>query len=69
MAMADDELIASNNNALCLKFLNYLQTDFDIEDMGIAHWYLEGRLLQNEDYLIILDQSPYMLLIASCFLP
>ena len=37
--------------------------------MGIAHWYLQGRLLQNEDYSIVLDQSRYMALIASRFLP
>ena len=42
----DDELIATNNNTLRLKFLNYLCTDFDIKDMGIAHWCLHGRLLQ-----------------------
>ena len=42
---------------------------FDIEDMGIAHWYLQGRLLQHEDHSISLDQSRYMALIAAHFLP
>ena len=63
----DDELIATNNNELRLKFLEFLRKRFDIEDMGMAHWYLQGRLTQNEDYL--LDQSRYMALIASRFLP
>ena len=33
--------------------------------MGMAHWYLQGRLTQNEDYSVVLDQSRYMALIAS----
>ena len=37
--------------------------------MGIAHWYLQGRSLQNEDHSIILDQPRYMSLIAARFLP
>ena len=65
----DDELIASINNALHLKLLNNLWTDFDIEGMGIAHWYLQGRLLLNEDYSVVFDQFRYMSLIATCFLP
>ena len=55
--VVDDKLIASNNNPLYLKLLNYLRTDIDIEDMGIAHWYLQGILLQNKDNLIVLNQS------------
>ena len=35
----------------------------------MAHWYLQGRLTQNEDYSVVLDQSRYMALIASRFLP
>ena len=65
----DDELIATNNNELRLKFLEFLRKRFDIEDMGMAHWYLQGRLTQNEDYSVVLDQSRYMALIASRFLP
>ena len=37
--------------------------------MGLAHWYLQGRLIQNQDFSIILDQSRYMSLIAARFLP
>ena len=35
--------------------------------VGMAHWYLQGRLTQNEDYSVVLDQSRYMALIASRF--
>ena len=49
----DDELIAANNYELRLKFLEFLRKRFDIEDMGMAHWYLQGRLTQNEDYCLI----------------
>ena len=31
----------------------------------IAHWYLQGRLLQNEDHSIILDHSRDVSLIAA----
>ena len=55
----DDELIATNNNELRLKFLDFLRKWFDIEDMGMVHWYLQGRLTQNEDYSVALDQSRY----------
>ena len=65
----DDELIATNNNELRLKFLEFLRKRFDIEDMRMAHWYLQGRLTQNEDYSVVLDQSRYMARIASRFLP
>ena len=37
--------------------------------MGTVHWYLQGRLTQNEDYSVVLDQSRYMAPIASKFLP
>ena len=37
--------------------------------MGMVHWYSQGRLTQNEDYSVILDQLRYMALIASRFLP
>jgi len=37
--------------------------------MGMAHWYLQGRLMQNKDYSVTLDQSRYMALISSRFLP
>ena len=36
--------------------------------MGQAHWYLQGRLIQNNDYSVLLDQSRYMSLIAARFL-
>ena len=65
----DDELLASNSNELRLRFTNYLKSKFDVEDMGQAHWYLQGRLIQNEDFSILLDQSRYMALIAARFLP
>ena len=65
----DDELIATNNEKLRLRFLSELQKEFDVEDMGQAHWYLQARLQQNDDYSIVLDQSRYMSLICSKFLP
>ena len=37
--------------------------------MGQAHWYLQARLQQNDDYSIVLDQSRYMSLICNKFLP
>ena len=35
--VVDDELIATNNNELRLRFLQFLQKQFDVEDMGMAH--------------------------------
>ena len=46
-----------------------LKNKFDIDDMGHAHWYLQGRLIQNNDFSIQLDQSHYMSHIAARFLP
>ena len=65
----DDELIASNNNELRLRFINFLKLKFDIEDIGQAHWYLQGRITQNNDFSVLLDQSRYMSLISARFLP
>ena len=65
----DDELIATNNEKLRLRFLSEIQKEFDVEDMGQAHWYLQARLQQNNDYSIVLDQSRYMSLICNKFLP
>ena len=63
----DDEVIATNNNELRLRFLDFLEKQFDVEDMGMAHWHLQGRLTQNEDYSVVLNQSLYMALIAPRF--
>ena len=52
----NDELIATNNNELHLRFLKFLPKQFDAEDMGMVHWYLQGRLTQNEDYSVVLNQ-------------
>ena len=65
----DDELIATNNEKLRLRFLSEIRKEFDVEDMGQAHWYLQARLQQNDDYSIVLDQSRYMSLICNKFLP
>ena len=65
----DDELIATNNEKLRLKFLSEIRQEFDVEDMGQVHWYLQARLQQNEDNSIVLDQSRYMCLICNKFLP
>ena len=40
---------------------------FDIDNMGHAHWYLQGRLIQNNDFSIQLDQSCHMSHIAVLF--
>ena len=64
----DDELIATNSNELCLQFLEFQQNDLMLNIWEI-HWYLQGRLTQNEDYSVVLDQLQYMALIASRFLP
>ena len=61
----DDELIATNNEKLRLRFLSKIQIEFDVEDMGQAHWYLQARLQQNDDYSIVFDQSRYMSLICN----
>ena len=37
--------------------------------MGLAHWYLQARLNQLHDFSIILDQSRYIALITTRFLP
>ena len=35
----------------------------------MEHWYLQGRLTQNEDSSVVLDESRSMALIASRFSP
>ena len=66
---ASDELLATNHEKLDLRFLSELQQKFDVKDLGLAHWYLEACIQQNEDYSIGFDQSCYMSLICAKFLP
>ena len=55
----DDKIIATNNNELCLRLLEFLQKQFDVEDVGMTHWYLQ----------VVLNQSQCAALIVSRFLP
>ena len=65
----DDELYFTNDEQLKAEFEKRITEKFDVKLMGQAHWYLQARLTQHANYSITLDQSRYMALIASRFLP
>ena len=67
--IVDDQLYFSNHTPLRKDFEEKLSKDFLVELLGQAHWYLQARLNQLANFSIILDQSRYMALIASRFLP
>ena len=46
MNAVDDELIATNNEKLRLRFLSEIQQEFDVKDIGQGHWYLKTQLQQ-----------------------
>ena len=67
--VVDDQLYFANCPNLRRGFEERTKQRFDAEIMGHAHWYLQARLNQLSDFSIILDQSRYMALIATRFLP
>ena len=67
--VVDDQLYFSNHDALRKDFEEALKNEFLVEFMGQATWYLQARIQQLANYSITLDQSRYMALISSRFLP
>ena len=67
--VVDDQLYFSNYDPLRKNFEKRISEEFLVELMGQAHWYLQARIQQHANYSITLDQSRYMALIASRFLP
>ena len=67
--VVDDQLYFSNYDPLRQDFENALKNEFLVEFMGQANWYLQARIQQLANYSIVLDQSRYMALISSRFLP
>ena len=65
----DDQLYFANDDSLRADFETKLAARFKVDIMGWAHWYLQARLTQHANYSITLDQSRYMALIATRFLP
>ena len=67
--VVDNQLYFTNITGLRKEFEERLKKHFDVELMGQAHWYLQARLTQQQNHCVILDQSHYMALISSHFLP
>ena len=67
--VVDDQLYFSNYDPLRKDFEKKISTEFLVELMGQAHWYLQARVRQLSNFSITLDQSRYMALISSRFLP
>ena len=67
--VVDDQLYFSNYDPLRKNFEKRISEEFLVELMGQAHWYLQARIQQHANHSITLDQSRYMALIASRFLP
>jgi hypothetical protein len=65
----DDQLYFSNSDDFRKNYEVSVDGKFKIEMLGQAHWYLQARISQLQDYSIILDQSRYIALIVSRFLP
>jgi transposase InsO family protein len=65
----DDQLYMSNCEDMRKKFEKDISTNFDVELMGQAHWYLQARITQHANFDITLDQSRYAALICNRFIP
>ena len=65
----DDQLHFSTSKTLRLKFEKDISDHFDVDLLGQAHWYLQSRITQHTNYDIGIDQSRYIALIVSRFLP
>jgi hypothetical protein len=65
----DDQLYMSNCDEMRKQFETDISTNFDVELMGQAHWYLQARITQHANFDITLDQSRYGALICNRFIP
>ena len=64
----DDQLYFSTSERLRKWFEKEVSNRFDVDLMGQAHWYLQSRITQHEDFSITLDQSRYAKLVAQRYL-
>ena len=65
----DDQLYYSTSDKMREQFEKDVQAKYNVELMGQAHWYLQARLTQAANFDITIDQSRYISLICSSFLP
>ena len=59
----------STSDVLRKKFEEDISDQFDVDLLGQAPWYLQSRITQHANYDIGIDQSRYIALIVSRFLP
>ena len=65
----DDQLYYSTSEKMRHTFEQAVSKRYDVELMGQAHWYLQSRITQSANHDITIDQSRYIALICSRFLP
>jgi hypothetical protein len=64
----DDILYFGTSSSLLEHFESELDSCFDLEKIGQAHWYLATKITQQINYDITLDQSKYCKSIVKCYL-
>ena len=69
MNAVDDQLYFSTCENMRKKFEEAIAKRFDVDLLGQAHWYLQSRVTQSASFDITVDQSRYIALIVSRFLP
>ena len=65
----DDQLYFSTSPGMRKSFEHAIARHFDVDMLGQAHWYLQSRITQHANFDISIDQSRYIALIVSRFLP
>ena len=65
----DDQLYFSTSDDMRKRFEEAIAKHFDVDLLGQAHWYLQSRITQAANYDVTVDQSRYIALIISRFLP
>ena len=65
----DDKLYFSTCEDMRKKFEEAIAKRFDVDLLGQAHWYLQSRVTQPANFDVTVNQSRYIALIVSRFLP
>ena len=65
----DDQLYFSTSDEMRKKFEDAISKRFEVDLLGQAHWYLQSRVTQSANFDVTVDQSRYIALIISRFLP
>ena len=60
-----DQLYYSTSDKIRKEFEEAVTKKYDVELMGQAHWYLQSRITQSENYDVTIDQSRYVALICN----